>query len=155
MYSDIRQEGNDGSSRRIDAWPLFRYTRDREGAVEFQTLALLEALMPGNEKFERNFSPLWALYTYRRNPQGDEVQSFLWNLVRHEQTSTERSVEILGPLLAYRERGEDARLSLLGGLFTYEVRDGTRSVQLFRQLGIAWSAIPQQVAVLDSRGGAR
>ncbi len=155
LYSDTRQEGKDGSARRLDVWPFFRYTRDREGAVVFQTLALLEAFLPGNERIERNYSPLWALYTYRRNPAGDEVRSFLWNLVRHEETSGGRSIEILGPVLAYRERGEDAQFSFLGGLFEYEVRHEARSVRLFRNLGVTWSPVPQPLAALPPAGGAR
>ncbi len=155
LYSDTRQEGREGSTRRVDVWPFFRYTRDREGAVEFQALALLEAFMPGNEKFERNYSPLWALYTHRRNPQGDSVWSFLWNLVRHEETREGRAVEILGPVLAYRERGGAARLSVLAGLFEYEVAHGTRSVRLFRDLSFTWRAVPQDVAALHPAGGLR
>jgi hypothetical protein len=155
LYSDTRQDGQEGSTRRVDAWPFFRYTRDREGAVEFQTLALLEAFMPGNEKFERNYSPLWALYTHRRNPQGESVRSFLWNLVRHEETREGRAVEILGPVLAYREREGAARLSVLAGLFEYEVAHGTRSVRLFRDLSFTWRAVPQDVAALHPAGGLR
>ncbi len=155
LYSDTREAGRDGSTRRIDAWPLFRYTRDREGAIQFQTLALLEALMPGNEKIEQNYSPLWALYTYRQNPHGDSVWSFLWSLLRHEETSAGRSIEVLGPLLAYQERDEDAHLSLLGGLFEYEVSHGTRAVRLFQHVTFSWSAPPQRLAVLDPPGGSR
>lgn len=155
LYSDQWEEGGDGSSRRVDAWPFFRYTRDREGAEEFQTLALLEAFLPGNERVERNYSPFWALYTYRRNPAGDSVYSFLWNLVRHEETGAGRSIEVLGPLLAYRERGGDTRLSLLGGLVKYEARRGVRSVRLFGGLALAWTAIPQPLAALPPAGGNR
>ncbi len=155
LYSDTRETGRDGSTRRVDAWPFFRYQRDREGAVVFQTLALLEAFMPGNELIERNYSPLWALYTYRRNPEGDEVRSVLWNLVRHEVTQGEVAWEILGPLLAYRERGETARLSVLAGLFEYQVRHGIRSVRLFRGPTVTWTAPPPPVAALDPAGGTR
>ncbi|MBI4839739.1 MAG: hypothetical protein HY803_01445 [candidate division NC10 bacterium] len=155
LYSDTREAGRDGSSRRVDAWPLFRYQRDREGAVQFQTLALLEAFLPGNERIERSYSPLWALYTYRRNPEGDQVRSFLWNLVRHEETSGGVAIELLGPLLAYRERGADAHLSVLGGLLEYEVKERTRSVRLFQDLTFTWTAVPQPLAALDPAGGAR
>jgi hypothetical protein len=155
LYSDARDEGRDGSSRRVDAWPFVRYERDREGAVMFQTLALLEAFLPANEWIERNYSPLWSLVTYRRNPGGESVYSFLWNLLRHEETQTGRSVEVLGPLLRYREAGADATLSLLGGLFQYEVQQGERSVRLFGEPVITWSERPQAVAVLDPRGGNR
>ena len=155
LYSDERETGRDGSTRRVDAWPIFRYTRDREGRIEFQTLALLEAFMPGNEKIEQNYSPLWAVYTYRRNPEGDEVRSFLWNLVRHEETSQGRSVEVLGPILAYREGEGDAHLSLLGGLLQYDVRHGVRSVRLFRDMTFGWTASSQPVAALPPTGGNR
>jgi hypothetical protein len=155
LYSDQREEGKDGSTRRVDALPFFRYTRDREGRVEFQTLALLEALMPGNTRFESNYSPLWALYTYRRNPEGDSVRSFLWNLVRDEETGAGRSLEVLGPVLGYSRRGGEARLSMLGGLFEYAVSHGTHSVRLFRNITFTWRETPQRLAVLDPAGGTR
>ncbi|HWU40933.1 MAG TPA: hypothetical protein VN203_25060 [Candidatus Acidoferrum sp.] len=155
LYSDELETGRDGSTRRIDAWPFFRYTRDREGAIQFQSLALLEAFMPGNEKIEQNYSPLWALYTYRRNPEGDSVWSFLWSLLRHEETRAGRSIEVLGPLLAYRERGEDVQFSLLGGLFAYQVSQGIRSVLFFRHPVFSWAALPQPLVALDPPGGSR
>ena len=155
VYSDTREEGRDGSARRVDAWPFFWYTRDREGAIEFQTLALLEAFMPGNERIERNYSPLWAVYRYRRNPEGDQVWSFLWNLVRHEESKGGRLVEVLGPLLAYRERGEETRLSFLGGLFEYGVKRDARSVRLFKGPVFRWKSVRQLAAVLHATGGER
>ena len=103
LYSDAREDGRDGSTRRVDAWPFVRYERDREGSVLFQSLALLEAFLPANEWIERNYSPLWSLYTYRANPAGESVHSFLWNFLRHEETQAGRSIEVLGPLFAYRE----------------------------------------------------
>jgi len=157
LYSDTREEGRDGSTRRIDAWPLMRYERDREGTVVFQTLALLEGLLPGNEWIERNYSPLWALYTYRANPAGESVRSFLWNLVRHEETLAGRSVEVLGPLLAYRETGtgEESRFSFLGGLLRYDVKGGERTLRLGGAEVATWSATPQEVATLEAGGGNR
>jgi hypothetical protein len=155
LYSDTREEGRDGSTRRVDAWPFFRYDRDREGRVVFQTLALLEAFLPGNEWFERNYSPLWALYTYRRNAEGDAAGSFLWNLVRHESTREGVALELLGPLLAYRARGDEVHVSFLAGLLEYEARSGTRSVRLFRALAFTWTGGPQPVAALEPAGAAR
>jgi hypothetical protein len=155
LYSDKREEDRDGSSRRIDAWPFFLYERDREGEVRFQALALLEAFTPANEWIERNYSPLWSVYTYRANAEGDEVYSFLWNFVRHEETSSGRSIEVLGPLLAYREAGEDSKLSLLGGLLQFEVRQGERSVRLFGGPVIAWKDRSPVMVALDPAGGTR
>ena len=67
-----------------------------------------------NEWIERNYSPLWSLYTYRANPAGESVHSFLWNFLRHEETQTGRSIEVLGPLFAYRETSEGARTIVPG-----------------------------------------
>ena len=157
LYSDAREEGRDGSTRRIDAWPFVRYDRDREGAVYFQTLALLEAFLPRNEWIERNYSPLWSLYTYRANPAGESVHSFLWNLLRHEETLAGRSIEVLGPLLAYRETGtgEEARFSFLGGLLRYDVKGDDRSLSLGGAEVVTWSATPPAVATLEAAGGIR
>jgi hypothetical protein len=155
LYSDTEEEGRDGSTRRIDAWPFLRYDRDREGTVILQTLALLEAFLPRNEWIERNYSPLWALYTYRANPAGESVRSFLWNLVRHEDTHAGRSIEVLGPVFAYRETGDDARASLLGGLLHYDVKGAVRSLRLGGRDVVRWVATPQQVAALETAGGIR
>ena len=111
--------------------------------------------MPGDRKIERSYSPLWAVYTYRRNPEGDQVWSLLWNLVRHEESRGGRIVEILGPVLIYRERGEETRLSLLGGLFEYQVSQSTRSVRLFKGPVFTWEPVRQPVAALDATGGER
>jgi hypothetical protein len=155
LYSDAREEGRDGSTRRIDAWPFVRYDRDREGAVYFQTLALLEAFLPRNEWIERNYSPLWSLYTYRETPAGESVHSFLWNLLRHEETQAGRSIEVLGPLLAYRETDTATQFSLLGGLLRYDVRGGERSLHLGGVELVTWSETPQSVATLEATGGNR
>ncbi|MBI4537024.1 MAG: hypothetical protein HY712_03600 [candidate division NC10 bacterium] len=151
LYSDIRETGSDGERRRIDSWPLFRYARDREGRVSFQALALLEAFLPGNELIERNYSPLWSLYTYRRNVAGDQVHSFLWNLVRHETTATGLRLEVLGPLLAYDEQGDSSRFSFLGGLFSLGKEDGVREARFFG-LRVHWAEPPPIQAAMD-RGG--
>jgi len=155
LYSDIRETGRDGEARRVDIWPFFRSVRNKEGRVTRQVLALLEPLMPSNEVFERNWSPLWAIYTYRRNPEGDEAHSVLWNLVRVEATRDSRSVEVLGPLFAYRERGEESRLSLLAGLLAFEHTPGVRAVRLFGQRILAWADQPQRAAALAAPGGDR
>ncbi len=155
LYSDTRQTGQDGDTRRIDTFPLFHYERDREGRVAFWTLALLEPFFPGNEKIEQNYSPLWTLYSYRRNPAGNSSWSFLWNLLRQEESRRGVTVEILGPVLTYREAGEDAHFSLLAGLFEYDVRSGVRSVRLFHDLVLTWTPVPQRIAALDPTGGSR
>ncbi len=87
------------------------------------------------------------------NPAGESVHSFLWNFLRHEETQTGRSIEVLGPLFAYRETGEGARTSFLGGLVQYEVRPGARSVRLGTGFEMTWADPPQPVAALDRQEG--
>ncbi|MFA5028602.1 MAG: hypothetical protein WC713_12095, partial [Candidatus Methylomirabilota bacterium] len=153
LYSDLRETGADGETRRVDSWPLFRYVRDREGRETFQALALVEAFLPGNELVERNYSPLWSLLTFRRNPAGDAVYSFLWNLLRHEESAGRTRLELLGPLLAYEARGESSRFSFLGGLVSV-ARDGTsRSVALLGWTA-RWAEGPL-LQVAESLGGER
>lgn len=155
FYSDARQTGADGEMRRVDIWPLARYLRDREGRVHFQALAPLEPLMPGNELLERNYSPLWALYTYRRSPEGAAVHSLLWNLVRHEETPEGWGLELLGPLLAYREHGAGSRLTLLGGLVSLERDRERRRLTLFGRRVAEWADPPTLVAIRGTEGGDR
>jgi hypothetical protein len=155
LYSDTRNTGRDGDARRTDAWPFFHYERDREGAAQFQALALLEPFMPGNEWIARNYSPLWSLYTFQRNPQGAQEWSFLWNLLRHQETPGGRAIEVLGPLVRYRESEAAASLSLLGGLFHYDLQNGARSVRLFGRTVLTWAEAPQPVAALTAEGGAQ
>jgi hypothetical protein len=155
LYSDARETGREGDARRVDMWPFFRYVRNKEGWVTCQALALLEAFMPGNEVFERNWSPLWAIYTYRRNPEGDEAHSVLWNLVRVEATREGRAVEVLGPLFAYREQREQSRVSFLAGLLSLETRQGSRVVRLFGQRILTWADRPPGLAALPPTGGDR
>jgi len=155
LYSDQRQTGRDGDTRRVDAWPFVLYTRDREGAVRFQALALIEALLPGNEWVERNYSPLWSLYTLRRSPEGAEVHSVLWNLLRHEETPTGRSIDVLGPLLRYREAEARSRLSLFGGLLEFDVTPAGQAVRLLGRPALAWGRTPQPIAANVPEGGIR
>jgi hypothetical protein len=155
LYSDAREEGADGSTRRIDAWPFFWYHRDREGGVRFQTLALLEPFVPDNEYVARNYSPLWSLYTYQRNPAGEFAHSVLWNLVRVEDTRAGHSVEVLGPLFARHAAGDRSAVSLFGGAIRIERAGAVRSLHLFRTALLVWTEAPQAMAGLDLPGGAR
>jgi len=158
LYSDYREEGADGSTRRIDSWPFFWYDRDREGAVHFQTLALLEPLIPPriNEYMLRNYYPLWALYTYDRNAAGEYAHSFLWNFVRVEQTQTGHSIEVLGPLLALRQSGDRSTVSLFGGLIQLEHDGMLRSLRFFDTPLLTWAEDPQTVATTTGElGGVR
>ncbi len=157
LYSDYRETGADGYTRRIDAWPFFWYDRGPEGAVHFQTLALLESIIPPriNEYMLRNYYRLWALYTYDRNAAGEYAHSFLWNFVRVEQTQAGHSIEVLGPLLALRQSQDRSTVSLLGGLIRLEHDGALRSLSVFDHPLLTWTESPQTLATTGELGGVR
>ena len=59
-------------------WPLFSY-RDVADDVRVRVPEL--SLWSGSQQVERNWAPLWSLYTYRRNPDGAVCNDFLWGLL--------------------------------------------------------------------------
>lgn len=95
LYSDLRErrETPPADARRVDLWPLFTYNKTADGAVAFQTLALLEAFL-NTEAIARNYSPLWSLATYRRDADGRTSLSFLWGLIQWRTTEQERAVRL-------------------------------------------------------------
>ncbi|MEW6325182.1 MAG: hypothetical protein AB1515_07320 [Nitrospirota bacterium] len=106
LYSDVREQrgpapsqddpaapAERASSRRIDLWPLFTYNATADGAVAFQTLALVEAVL-NTEAIKRNYSPLWSVAAYRRDAGGASGLSLLWGLVQWRAGERERSLRL-------------------------------------------------------------
>ena len=99
--------------RRVDAWPFFTYHRDFNGNNRLQLLALLEPVLPQNDRIERNWSPLWSLWVSENNPKsGASSQSFLWNLYRHESTTASTKCSLLFGLFQYQSDADMKRLRL-------------------------------------------
>jgi hypothetical protein len=99
--------------RRVDAWPFFTYHRDFKGNNRLQLLALLEPVLPENDRIERNWSPLWSIWVSENNPKsGASSQSFLWNLFRHESTPTSKKCSLLFGLFQYQSDTDMKRLRL-------------------------------------------
>lgn len=101
LYSDLRErelqpppDAPPRQSRRIDLWPLFTYNATADGAVAFQTLALVEAVL-NTEAIKRNYSPLWSVAAYRRGADGASGVALLWGLVQWGATEHERSIRLL------------------------------------------------------------
>lgn len=59
-------------------WPLFSY-RDVADDVRVRVPEL--SLWSGSQQVERNWAPLWSLYTYRRRPDGAVCNDLLWGLL--------------------------------------------------------------------------
>jgi hypothetical protein len=102
--------------QRLDLWPLFNYHRDLEGNSRLQILALLESFVPGSPGIERNWSPLWSVWRYEKNPTTDaNSESFLWNFYRRDASPGQK------------------KISFFFGLYQYQSNQnqGTKKVRLF------------------------
>jgi len=66
-------------------FPLFRASDD-DGAEEFSTLALLDALVPRNPTVATLYAPLWQVYTRRQDRDLPARWSLLWDLVSSDGT---------------------------------------------------------------------
>ncbi len=89
LYSDTIERNTEAKTyrRRLDAWPLFTHKRDHKGSTRLQVLSLLEPLVPGSHKIERDWSPVYSLWRAEKNAvTGASSQSLLWNLYRHDST---------------------------------------------------------------------
>lgn len=133
IYWSERQnwKEEDKSATYIRLWPLLSYERKKDDTLK---LSLLSPLwFREGDGFQRNYSPFWTLYEYRRDKEGNRLSRVLWRLYRHERTASSRSLELIH-LLAYRREGrEKIRLSLLRGLLEYK-REGSEKTLRFLYL---------------------
>ncbi len=109
-------------SRYFKLWPVLSYRREA-GFSRFRALALWP--LKHTPAVERNWAPLWSLYSRERN--GDERQTeLLWGLYRHRRGTAGRRLSVF-PLLqtASDEVTASRSWSLLYGLAGYR-RDGVR-----------------------------
>ncbi len=120
--------GNDKAlSRYFKLWPLISYRREADHSL-LRTLALWPLKhTPG---IERNWAPLWSLYTRER--AGDACESeLLWGLYRHRRTATQRDVSVFPLLQMHRdEAGATRSWSLLYGLAGMERKGADRTWRL-------------------------
>lgn len=112
VLADTEKTRDGQSSRRVDSLPLFQYKRDYNGSVQFQTLAILEPVLPGNKNIIRNYSPLWTIFAHKRAPNGDASNVFLWNLYRWEKQGDKRQTSLLLGLVQFGSDGEKRSLRL-------------------------------------------
>jgi hypothetical protein len=88
-------------------------SRDFNGNSRLQILALLEPILPGAHKIQRDYSPLWSLWRSENNPQtGAASQSLLWNLYRHDSTPAVRKTSMLFGLYQSQVNAQGKRLRL-------------------------------------------
>lgn len=116
LFSDTVSKNTEtgATQRRMDFFPFFTHRRDYNGNTRLQVLAILEPYAPGSHKFERDYSPLWALWRAEKNARtGAASQSLLWNLYRHQTAPDFRST------------------SLFFGLYQSEKSDKGKQMRLF------------------------
>lgn len=114
-------------ARILRIWPLFYYGQRKEGSVHFHFPALIPI---DDEGFERNWGPLFRLYEYRRNPEGDFESKFLWGLYLHRKSASRELYE-LSFFLTYYTAEDLFYFSLLKGLLEYRAEGDKRALRLF------------------------
>ena len=105
LYAELT-EGNPQTGQylhRKDSWPLFSWSRDKDGKERLQALALIEPMRRGLG-VERNWSPVWSLWRQERDTKsGAEMQSLLWNLYRRESADGTTKGSLLFGLVQYEK----------------------------------------------------
>lgn len=113
------------TSRYFKLWPLFSY--QREGDVSrFRSLELWPVKHTG--PVERNFAPLWTLYTRERSGESRDTE-LLWGLYRNRKGEGGERVFSVFPLYSQRsmaDADEYSSWNLLAGIFGREVNQGIR-----------------------------
>jgi hypothetical protein len=111
-------------ARYFKLWPLLSYERN-EDVLRFRMLALWP--IKNAPAIERNWAPLWSLYSRERN--GSRVESeLLWGLYRRRRDEDERRLSLF-PVLQYSVSDAESKAesrrewSLLYGLIGYK-REG-------------------------------
>jgi len=114
-----REESEAGRTGAWQLWPLMKYRREADGRreLEFPSLMPMRHFSP----WERNFAPLFRVFSYHRSPEGTRSWRLLWRLARVDSGPTGRYIEI-APLFKVRTRRVDrseSHWSLLRGLVGY------------------------------------
>lgn len=124
LYKDVQnipkvEGGRD--SRAINLWPLFTYRRLPDGTAYFNFISPLETFLQDNAPRERNWRPLWTIFRWDKDEEGNHVSSFLWNTFRTESTKKGVKVELrpIIPVISYENTDEKNKFHILGGLFGY------------------------------------
>ncbi|HMO05257.1 MAG TPA: hypothetical protein PKC67_12390 [Kiritimatiellia bacterium] len=131
-------------ARRNKLWPLYTYRRDGEASM----LRVPDLWPFGHAaSVERNWSPLWSLYTRERN--GDRIDhEVLWGLYRNQRRGDEQRYVSLFPVFDYRRDASVDRpaksWNILKGLIGYERASGRKSIRLLYliRFGIGKDAEP-------------
>jgi hypothetical protein len=128
FHERVASSGVGVKSRHFKLWPLFSYHRQGDSR-QFRTLALWPG--KGTGSIERNYAPLWTLYSSRRVEEERESE-LLWGLYRHRRGPDGGRVSVF-PLFSLRRAADGAaqrEWSVLLGLAGYRRRGPERTYRL-------------------------
>ena len=114
LYSDVVEKNTEtGQARRqLDFWPFYTYHKDFNGQKQWQVFSIIEPLVPNNRGIERNYSPLWSVWRYEKDPKNHRLsQSLLWNLYRRDKSGDSNRYAALFGLVRYESGPEGKRWS--------------------------------------------
>jgi hypothetical protein len=102
------------SDRRITQFPLFMYSREFNGNERLQILDIIEAILPSTKSIPRDYSQVYALWRWEKNPREHKTsQSLLWNLYRRDTGPDFKKCSLLFGLFQYESDPEGKRMRLL------------------------------------------
>ncbi len=136
--TQIKPAGEKGDAREVIAreskfWPFYNYRRNGN-----RSCLGVPALCPFRnvEAIERNYAPLWTLYTRQRNNNKIE-DDLLWGLCRYRRGPGEKSVELF-PLFRFaRDENDNTRSwSFLKGFVARQQHENEVKFTLF--YAITW-----------------
>jgi hypothetical protein len=114
-------------ARKVHVWPLFSAWDNGAGRKQVQALSPFEVFLPHNEPVRWSWSPLFALYRYDRQPNGDLRHSLLWEGITFGRRPTSEESEFnLGPLLEVSTRRDAGRIAIGRGLLGFKRAAGQR-----------------------------
>ncbi len=120
-------KGKFKDAKSVRIWPLFYYNRKQDGAIKF---SFPELIPIEDEGFERNWAPLFRLYQYNKDAEGNMESKFLWGLYRHKKMESKELFELTF-LFSYEKEKDRVCLSILKGLFEYRREKDANSIKLF------------------------
>lgn len=114
-------------ARSFRLWPLFHHKLDKDG----RELFYLPVLIPfDDDGFERNWRPLFSLYEYRHDPQGESESRILWGVYLHRKNALRELYEVSFLLTTYTAQ-DIHYVCLLRGLLEYRGKGASRALRLF------------------------
>jgi hypothetical protein len=130
FFSRIEKSTDDQGvkkDRTFRIWPLFDYGREEGGRETFSAFYLLPFKEEG---LERNLFPLFRIFRWEKNPQGDVSANLLWGFFQRIKKEEFDYWEIAHLIGSKKGRGYKS-VSVLKGLFLYKREGETSALRFF------------------------